>query len=76
MPCRRDPRNVVRYNPPGSRAHQPEVMRHRVRSKGKAAQINEVLLKILCHNIRQVIFAIYEFDITPTFSVARQTIME
>jgi transposase len=38
-----------------------------VRSKGKTAQINEVLLKILCHNIRQVIFAIYELGITPAF---------
>lgn len=38
-----------------------------VRSKGQVAQINEVLLKILCHNIRQVIFAMFEIGITPTF---------
>lgn len=38
-----------------------------VRSKTKTAQINEVLLKILCHNIRQVIFAIHELGIDATF---------
>ena len=38
-----------------------------VRSKNKAAQINEVLLKILCHNIRQVIFAMFEIGLVPTF---------
>jgi transposase len=38
-----------------------------VRSKVKTAQINEVLFKILCHNIRQVIFAMFELGIAPTF---------
>ena len=38
-----------------------------VRSKNKPAQINEVLLKILCHNVRQVIFAMFEIGIAPTF---------
>ena len=38
-----------------------------VRGKGKAAQTNEVLLKVIYHNIRQLIFAIYELGIAPTF---------
>lgn len=38
-----------------------------VRTKKKSAQVNEILLKILCHNIRQVIFAIFELGIEPTF---------
>lgn len=38
-----------------------------VRGKGKTAQINEVLLKVLCHNIRQLIFAMHELGIAPTF---------
>jgi transposase len=38
-----------------------------VRSKNKTAQVNEVLLKIICHNIRQLIFAMYELGIAPTF---------
>lgn len=42
-----------------------------VRSKTKTAQINEVLLKILCHNICVVIQEIYELGIEPNFSVAK-----
>jgi transposase len=38
-----------------------------VRSKNKTAQINEILLKIICHNIRQLIFAIHELGIDPSF---------
>jgi len=38
-----------------------------VRSKNKTAQVNEVLLMILCHNIRQLIFAMFELGIDPTF---------
>lgn len=38
-----------------------------VRSKNRTAQINEILLKLICHNIRQVIFAMYELGIAPTF---------
>src|SRR5262249_17806671 len=38
-----------------------------VRSKNRTAQVNEVLLKILCHNIRQLIFAMFELGIDPTF---------
>ncbi len=36
-----------------------------VRSKDKAAQINEVLLKVLCHNICVLISAMFEFGIEP-----------
>lgn len=40
-----------------------------VRSKTPIAQINEVLLKILCHNIRCLIHAMYELGIDPTLKV-------
>ena len=36
-----------------------------VRSKDKTAQINEVLLKVLCHNICVLISAMFEFGIEP-----------
>jgi transposase len=39
----------------------------RLRSKTETAQINEVLVKILCHNIVCLISAIYELGIEPTF---------
>ncbi len=38
-----------------------------VRTRNKTAQVNEVLFKILCHNLRQVIFAMFELGIAPTF---------
>ena len=38
-----------------------------VRSRNKTAQINEVLLKIICHNLRQIIFAMFELGLAPTF---------
>jgi len=38
-----------------------------VRSKTKAAQINEILLKILCHNICVVIQEMHELGIEPNF---------
>jgi len=38
-----------------------------VRSKDKVAQINEVLLKILCHNICVIIQEMYELGIEPNF---------
>jgi len=38
-----------------------------VRSKDKVAQINEVLLKVLCHNICVLISAMFELGIKPTF---------
>ncbi len=38
-----------------------------VRSKDKTAQINEVLLKVLCHNICVLISAMFELGIEPSF---------
>lgn len=38
-----------------------------VRSKDKIAQINEVLLKILCHNICVVIQEMHELSVQPSF---------
>ena len=39
-----------------------------VRTKTPVAQVNEVLVKILCHNIVVLIQAIYELGIAPDFS--------
>jgi transposase len=39
----------------------------RLKSKKETAQINEVLCKILCHNLCCVIQSIYELGIEPTF---------
>lgn len=39
----------------------------RVRSKTERAQINEALLKVLCHNVCVVIQSIYELGIEPAF---------
>jgi hypothetical protein len=39
----------------------------RLRSKTHAAQVNEVLCKVLCHNLCCVIQSIYELGIEPTF---------
>ena len=38
-----------------------------IRSKTPVAQRNEVLCKVLCHNICVLIASIYELGITPTF---------
>ena len=39
----------------------------RLKSKTATAQANEVLCKILCHNLCCVIQSIYELGIEPTF---------
>ena len=39
----------------------------RLRSKTEAAQINEVLCKVLCHNICCLISSIYELGVEPMF---------
>ena len=39
-----------------------------VRGKNPAAQVNETLVKILCHNIVVLIHEMYELGISPTFS--------
>lgn len=36
----------------------------RLRSKTKTAQVNEVLLKVLCHNIRALVHSMYEFGLS------------
>ena len=38
-----------------------------VRSKSPVAQVNEVLCKVLCHNICVLIQSIYELALEPTF---------
>ena len=38
-----------------------------VRAKTPVAQVNEVLCKVLCHNICVLIQSMYELGITPTF---------
>lgn len=38
-----------------------------VRAKTPVAQVNEVLLKILCHNIVVLVSSIYELDLVPVF---------
>ncbi len=39
----------------------------RVRSKTETAQVNEVLLKVLCHNVCCLIQSIYELGVKPSF---------
>jgi len=39
----------------------------RVRSKTQTGQVNEVLCKILCHNVCCLIQSIYELGVEPTF---------
>jgi transposase len=48
--------------------------RDHVRSKTDVAMQNEVLCKILCHNICCVIQAMYELGIEPTFWAASPTV--
>ena len=38
-----------------------------VRTKTPVAQVNEVLFKILCHNIVVLIHAMYALGLNPTF---------
>ena len=45
----------------------------RIRSKTDTAQTNEVLLKILCHNICVVIQSMYELGIEPTLWAKTQS---
>jgi transposase len=40
----------------------------KLRSKTETSQVNEALLKVLCHNFCCVIQSIYEFGIDPTFT--------
>jgi hypothetical protein len=43
-----------------------------VRSKEWIAQVNEVLLKILCHNVCVVIQEMYELGIEPDFCLKNE----
>ncbi|MBS3175521.1 IS5 family transposase [Candidatus Woesearchaeota archaeon] len=43
-----------------------------LRSKTKIAQVNELLLKVLCHNICCLIEAVYELNINPQFCLKSQ----
>ena len=43
-----------------------------MRSKTEVAQVNEVLLKVLCHNICVVIQSVYELGIVPEFFDAKE----
>lgn len=44
----------------------------RIRSQGKTAQINEVLCKVLCHNLCCVVQSVYELGIEADFRAERQ----
>jgi transposase len=43
-----------------------------VRSKRFTAQVNEILCKILCHNLSVIVHAMHELGIEPTFGAANQ----
>jgi hypothetical protein len=45
-----------------------------VRSKTPVAQTNEVLLKLLCHNIRVLIHEMHELGVTPGFRATEETV--
>ena len=38
-----------------------------LRSKGDTAQVNEILCKVLCHNLCVLVQSMYERAIVPTF---------
>jgi transposase len=38
-----------------------------VRSKTPVAQVNEILAKVICHNLSALVHSIYELGIEPTF---------
>ena len=44
-----------------------------IRSKSLTAQVNEALLKVLCHNLVCVIHEMHESGITPTFPAAQNS---
>ena len=47
-----------------------------VRSKTEVSAKNEVLAKILCHNICCLISAMYELEIDPTFGSAQRSVVQ
>lgn len=46
-----------------------------VRSKSDIGQLNEVLCKVLCHNLYVIIQAIYEFGIEPIFDAKPSSVI-
>ena len=46
-----------------------------VRSKRLDAQVNEVLCKVLCHNLSCLVHAIHELGIEPSFGATPTTAM-
>jgi len=42
-----------------------------VRSKKYTAQVNEILCKVLCHNLSCLVHAMHELGIEPTFAPAK-----
>jgi hypothetical protein len=56
---------VAAFVPEGFR--HVDVLRIVVRSKMPVAQMNEVLCKVICHNLCVLVQSIYELDIAPTF---------
>jgi hypothetical protein len=52
-----------RYPPPRGEAEKGGA----VRKKTEVAQVNEMLLKVLCHNICAVIQEMFELGIEPSF---------
>lgn len=48
----------------------------RIRSKGKTAQVNEALCKVLCHNLVCVIQSIFEFGIEASYCAGGSSAQE
>ncbi len=46
-----------------------------LRSKSDTAQVNELLYKVLCHNISCLIQSIYELGIEPNFSLTASRLL-
>ena len=44
-----------------------------LRSKSEAGQVNEILLKFLCHNLCVLIQEMYEMGVTPSFEPAEKS---
>jgi len=45
----------------------------RLRSKTHTAQVNEVLCKVLCHNLCVLVQSMYELDVEPNFGVGESS---
>ena len=47
-----------------------------VKSKTLTAQVNEVLLKVLCHNLAVLVGAMYSLGVDPSLGAARASTMD